>query len=242
MSVANDPGHSEKDPELPEKEPELSEEDPGPSEKARIYHVLLASLFLLLALQPYAHVAEGLLVQLGLAGLLIAGLAAVASRRRLFFIGLILGVPAVALLFVSGGIPTVAGGVLSIATLLFISFVILRRIFRHPVVTSGTVSAALVVYLIFGVMWAKAYWLVEHFRPDSFTGLSGTVNVLVQRDLFYYSYVTLATLGYGDINPVGPEARSLAITEAIVGQLYLVVLVAGLVGMSLSQRQRQPDQ
>jgi hypothetical protein len=64
----------------------------------------------------------------------------------------------------------------------------------------------------------------------------------VQRDLFYYSYVTLATLGYGDINPVGPEARSLAITEAIVGQLYLVVLVAGLVGMSLGQRKRGAEE
>ena len=215
--------------------------DPGPSEKARIYHVLLASLFVLLALQPYAHVAEGLFVQLGFAGLLLAGLAAVASRRRLFVVGLILGVPAVALLFVSGRIPTVASGVLAIATLIIISFVILHRILKHPVVTSGTVSAALVVYLIFGVIWAKAYWLVEHFYPDSFTGLSGAGLINVQRDLFYYSYVTLATLGYGDINPVGPEARSLAITEAIVGQLYLVVMVAGLVGARLAHLQRRPN-
>ena len=126
--------------------------------------------------------------------------------------------------------------------LLFICFVILRRIAKHPVVTSATVSASLVVYLASGVIWAKAYWLVDHFYPDSFTGPSGSGVLDVQRDLFYYSYVTLATLGYGDINPVGPAARSLAITEAIVGQLYLVVLVAGLVGMSLSQRQRRPDQ
>ncbi len=227
MSVENDPGHSEDAREI--------------SRRSRVYHVLLVSLFLLLALQPYAHVAEGLLVQVGFAGLVLAGLAALASKPRALVIGLVLGVPAVALPFVPGGISTVAGGILAIATLLFISFVILRRIFKHPVVTSGTVSAALVVYLIFGVMWAKAYWLVEHFRPDSFTGLSGTVNVLVQRDLFYYSYVTLATLGYGDINPVSPEARSLAITEAIVGQLYLVVMVAGLVGLSLTQRQCRPD-
>ena len=63
----------------------------------------------------------------------------------------------------------------------------------------------------------------------------------VQRDLFYYSYVTLATLGYGDINPVSPQARSLAITEAIVGQLYLVVMVAGLVGLRLAHLQRRPN-
>ena len=61
------------------------------------------------------------------------------------------------------------------------------------------------------------------------------------RDLFYFSYVTLTTLGYGDIGPVSPAARALAITEAIVGQLYLVVLVAGLVGMHLSPRRNGPD-
>ncbi len=241
MSVDSDRGLSEEDPGRSEGDPGLSEEERELSRKSKTYHVLLASLFLLLALQPYANVGGGFLVQLGLAGLLLAGLAAVASRRRLFIVGLVLGAPAVALLFVPGGVPTVAGGVLTIAMLMFICIVILRRVFKHPVVMSGTVSAALVVYLIFGVMWAKAYWLVEHFYPDSFTGLSGPGAIDVQRDLFYYSYVTLTTLGYGDINPVGPEARSLAITEAIVGQLYLVVMVAGLVGMRLAHLQRRTD-
>ncbi len=235
MTTDNDPGLSERGHDFAEEEGELSA-------KGGIYHVLLASLLLLMALQPFAHVAGGFLVQLGLAGMLIASIAAAASRRRLFVIGLVLGIPAISLLFVPGALPTVAGGVLTIATLLFICFVILSGIAKHPVVTAATVSASLVVYLAFGVIWAKAYWLVENARPDSFTGLSGSGILDVQRDLFYYSYVTLATLGYGDINPVGPAARSLAITEAIVGQLYLVVLVAGLVGMSLSQRQRRPDQ
>jgi len=222
----------------------LSEEDPGVSEedrefarKARFYPTLLVLLILLLALQPYAHVAEGLLVQLAFAGLLLTGLAAAASRRRLLAVGLVLGVPAVALLFVPGGVPTVAGGVLGIAMLVFICFVILRSMFKHPVVSPGTVSAALVVYLTFGVIWAEAYWLVEYFYPNSFAGLTGPGATEAQRDLFYYSYVTLTTLGYGDISPVSPQARSLAITEAIVGQLYLVVMVTGLVGARFAHLQ-----
>ena len=220
----------------------LSGEQSETPEKGGIYHALLASLLILMALQPYAEVAGGVLIRLASAGLLLAAVSAMASRRRSFIIVLVLGLPAVGLLFLQGAIPIVAGRVLIIATLLFICFAILRRIARHPVVTSATVSASLVVYLTFGVIWAHAYGLVEHLRPDSFTGLSGTGADVIQRDLFYYSYVTLATLGYGDINPVSPTARSLAITEAIVGQLYLVVLVAGLVGMSLSQRQRRRDQ
>ena len=211
-------------------------------QKGGIYHVLLASLLLLIALQPYAHVADGLIVQFGSAGLLLAAVAALVSRRRLFIVGLILAVPAVGLIFLPGRVPTVAGGVFTIAMLLLICFVILRRIAKHLVITSATVSGSLVVYLTFGVIWAEAYWLIEHLRPESFTGLSGTADIVVQQDLFYYSYVTLATLGYGDINPVSPGARSLAITEALVGQLYLVVMVAGLVGMSLVHRQREPDQ
>ena len=219
----------------------LSGEPPEASQKSGIYHILLASLLLLIALQPYAHIADGLIVQLGSAGLLLAAVAALASKRRLFVVGLLLAVPAVGLIFLPGRVPTVAGGVLTIATLLFICFVILRRIAKHPVVTSATVSGSLVVYLTFGVIWAEAYWLVAHLRPESFTGLSGSGDIFVQRDLFYYSYVTLSTLGYGDISPLGPQARSLAIIETIVGQLYLVVLVAGLVGMSLSHRQRRSD-
>ena len=216
-------------------------EDRGSWGKGAIYHALLASFLLLMASQPFAEVGGGFLVRLGWACLLVACIVAVASRRRLLIIGLVLGVPAVSLLFVPGRVPTVAGGFLSIATLAFICFVILKRIFEHPVVRSATVSASLVVYLAFGLVWGKAYWLVEYFCPGSFTGLSGTGVVEVQRDLFYYSYVTLATLGYGDINPVSPEARSLAITEAVVGQLYLVVLVAGLVGMHLTRRRSGPD-
>ncbi len=127
-----------------------------------------------MALQPFAEVAGGFLVRLGWASLLVACIVAVVSRRRLLIIGLILGVPAISLLFVPGRVPTVAGRFLSIATLAFICLVILQRIFEHPVVTSATVSASLVVYLAFGVVWAKAYWLVEHFYPGSFTGLSGT--------------------------------------------------------------------
>jgi len=203
----------------------------------RVYHALLASFFLLIALQAFADPTGGLFVRLGWACLMVTCIVAGASTRRLLVVGLTLGIPAVGLLFVPGQASSIAAGSLSIATLVFICAVILRRIFNHPDVSMATVSASLVVYMALGVVWSQAYSMVERLVPGSFTGLTGTDAVLVQRDLFYYSYVTLATLGYGDINPVSPVARSLAITEAIVGQLYLVVLVAGLVGMRLAVRQ-----
>jgi hypothetical protein len=204
-------------------------------------HFLLAFLLLSFALQPIAHVANGLLVRLALAAILVASIHVVSSRRGFFIIGLLLGVPALGFLFipsefVSSGISTVVGGALGIATLLFICYVILDEILSNPAVTSGTISAALVVYLMLGLVWAQAYRLLEYLRPGSFAGLSAGSVVEVERDLFYFSYVTLTTLGYGDISPVGADSRALVITEAIVGQLYLVVMVAGIVGMHLVQR------
>lgn len=207
----------------------------------RAPHILLVFLLLLLAVQPIANVAGGLLVRFALAAIFLASIVVVSSRRGFFIIGLILGVSALGFLFVPGRIPIVLGGLLAIATLVFICYVLLSRIVKHPVVTSATISASLVVYLMLGVIWAQAYRLVEHSRPGSFSGIAeGTVAEL-QRDLFYFSYVTLTTLGFGDISPVGAEARSLVITEAIVGQLYLVVLVAGVVGVLLAQKQAKND-
>lgn len=204
-------------------------------------HILLGFLLLLLALQPMANVAGGLLVRLALAAILVASIAVVSSRRGFFIIGLLLGVPALGFLFAPGRIPIVLGGLLAIATLVFICYVLLNRIFSHPAVTAATISTSLVVYLMLGVIWAQAYRLVEHLSPGSFTGISTGNLAEEQRELFYFSYVTLTTLGFGDISPVGAEARSLVITEAIVGQIYLVVLVAGVVGMLLAQRQAKND-
>ncbi len=207
----------------------------------RTPHILLAFLLLLMALQPIATVAGGLLVRLAFAAILLASIEVVSSRRGFFVIGLLLGIPALGLLFVPGRIPIVLGGVLAIATLVFICYVLLSRIFNHPAVTAATISTSLVVYLMLGVIWAQAYRLVEHLRPGSFTGISTESLAEVQRELFYFSYVTLTTLGFGDISPAGAEARSLVITEAIVGQIYLVVLVAGVVGMLLAQKQAKSD-
>jgi voltage-gated potassium channel Kch len=93
-------------------------------------------------------------------------------------------------------------------------------------------SAALSAYLLAGHFFAITYFQVEQLRPGSFA-IAGVATLPAQLDLqtaIYFSYVTLATLGYGDISPLTPTARGLAISEAILGQLYLAVLVARLVG------------
>jgi hypothetical protein len=109
----------------------------------------------------------------------------------------------------------------------------LRYVFRSEQVTLDVIAAAIVVYLFLGFIWAFAYQVVEFIWPGSFALPDGVVpndGVFV-----YYSFVTLTTLGYGDITPVGNRAGTLAIVEAIIGQLYMTVLVARLVGIQISQ-------
>ncbi len=131
----------------------------------------------------------------------------------------------------SGAFSSLLLGVLVIIT----PVVILRRIFSHLVISGQTVLGAICAYLLFGMAFAFAYhgmWALDH---DAFKGDLGPSP---QFGLLYFSYVTLATLGYGDIVPVGQMARSFAMIEALVGQIFLVTLVAALVG-NLGRVRRQ---
>jgi hypothetical protein len=94
------------------------------------------------------------------------------------------------------------------------------------------------------LMWTFIFVVVETLHPGSFN-LPEDLNIAATRQFVYYSFVTLTTLGYGDITPITSMARSLCILEAVIGQLYLVVQVAWLVGVHVSQsvlkRSRQED-
>ena len=94
---------------------------------------------------------------------------------------------------------------------------------------------ALSVFLLVGVLWQLLYQTADLVFPDAFAGLSGEPGVRLTQ-LFYFSFVTLTTLGYGDITPTRPETMSLVTVEAVVGQAYLVVVVAYLVARLVSER------
>jgi hypothetical protein len=121
----------------------------------------------------------------------------------------------------------------------YVIFLIGREILRRgEEVTLDTIAGAACVYLLLGLMWASGYILLEHQRPGSFVipdewRLPGNQ---LGPALVYFSYVTLTTVGYGDIRAAGPAAGGLAIAEAIVGQLFLAITIARLVGQHLSRR------
>ncbi len=132
------------------------------------------------------------------------------------------------------GLPSLLLGALLVACPL----VILRRIFQHPRINGQTVLGAICVYLLLGLTFGFFFHGLWSIDPGAFKGNLGPS---AQAGLGYFSYVTLATLGYGDIVPVGQWARSLAVLEALIGQIFLVTLVAALVGNLGRERPRRSD-
>ena len=115
---------------------------------------------------------------------------------------------------------------------------ILNYIFTEETVSRQTISAAVAVYLLLAMMWTFIYRLIENLYPASFAvahdQLHGAENIYL-----YFSLVTITTLGYGDITPIRGQAVSLAVLEAITGQIYLVVVVAWFVGLYVSRKSKR---
>jgi hypothetical protein len=112
-----------------------------------------------------------------------------------------------------------------------------ERVFAAGRVDANRLLGAISIYLAAGYAWGFLYALMELWVPGSFAGLAageaGPSGQDLVRELIYFSFVTLTTLGYGDITPGASLARDLAVLEAIFGQLYLAVVIARLVGLQM---------
>jgi hypothetical protein len=116
------------------------------------------------------------------------------------------------------------GGFLLIAA----PVVILRRIISHTVVTTQTVLGAIDVYLLFGMIFAMLFIGLDVLGPGPF--FAGAPQV-TSSDYLFFSYTTLTTVGYGNLIPAGAFGQTLAMIEALTGQIYLVIVVARLVSL-----------
>lgn len=126
---------------------------------------------------------------------------------------------------------------------------ILKYVYRAARVTSETICAALSAYLILGFIWASAFSILENYSPGAFsfpTSDTGeTLKAFESRGSIYsvyFSFVTLTTLGYGDISPVSPAACMLSVSEAVMGQFFLAVLIARLVGLQIAHATSKEDE
>ncbi|MCP4255808.1 MAG: hypothetical protein GY775_20895 [Candidatus Scalindua sp.] len=126
------------------------------------------------------------------------------------------------------------GNCFAIVFLAFLVVVILSFIFSEREVTINVIYASIVVYLLIAIMWAFVYSVLESIHPGSFVTGEGQIEA-GRRLYIYYSFVTITTLGYGDITPTTDLASTFSFLEAVIGQLYLAILIARLVGVHIAQ-------
>jgi hypothetical protein len=197
---------------------------------------LLISMLAYILLRPFLENFLGLhfLMTLFITFVLISGAYAVSSNKRGFIIGMIIFFPAICMqwgrYFIASAWPLVFAKAMVLVFISYVIVIILRYLFKEKQITADVIIGAICVYLLFGIMWSFGYALIELIWPGSFNYTGDLDNTL-----FYYSYVTLTTVGYGDVVPISNTARSIAILEAITGQIYLTVLIARLVGIHISQ-------
>jgi len=183
-----------------------------------------------------------LLISIFLSLLLVAGVAAIAEKKAATILATIFVVIIVALrwtthLVSSPGLATISA-ISSIIFLGLLAVVVMRRVFGKGPINLHRIQGAIAVYLLLGLIWAIAYEAIMYQIPDAFhpadLGMQSGHHI---SSLVYFSFVTLTTVGYGDITPAHPIVRSLSNLEALVGQLYPAILIGRLVAMELSSRQ-----
>jgi len=198
---------------------------------------LLITLLLYVALVPLleAFVKLRLLMNIFFTATMLAGIYAVSQKRNQFLPALIIAIPTIGLgwinQFVQSALLTFADNFFTILFLGFFIAILLLTIFEAHEITTDIIYAAIVGYLFIGLMWASVFAILENFFPGSFNMSQD----FTMQTFTYFSFVTLTTLGYGDIAPLTVQARSFAFIEAVIGQIYLTVLIARIVGIHISQ-------
>jgi voltage-gated potassium channel len=178
--------------------------------------------------------------------LFLAALLVLFPQRSLRLLALVLGIPTILAGWTGYALPGLPPLALTVAfhacAALFLALVVatmLRGLSRARAVTAESIYAALGVYLLVGVAFGHLYCVVESLNPRAFRMTDEVAGQLQDAEsrhfvFIYYSLITLTTLGYGDIVPVSGPARGLSVVEAVIGQFYVAVLIAGLVSKRAS--------
>ncbi|MBW1940456.1 MAG: two pore domain potassium channel family protein [Deltaproteobacteria bacterium] len=204
------------------------------------FTALLFCIFCYLFIAPLLQNFPGIsiLMSIFITAILISGIYSVSQRKHVAVFAVSLALPMVISLWVNEFVPkpflVIAGDFFGILFMTYLVVLILSTVMKAKEVTPDVIYGAIIVYLFIGIIWAFLFRILMNLQPGAFT--IQPTGFQESRSLFsYFSFVTLTTLGYGDISPLSAIARSFTYLEAVIGQIYLTVLVARLVGIHISQ-------
>jgi hypothetical protein len=180
-------------------------------------------------------------------GVLLAATYSVRTRGHWRLVSVVLAMTSIVLAWAATllvAVPTwleLSAFIVSSLFVIYTMGIIVMRVMQVRHVTIHTISAALSLYLLMGILCGLVYSSLETAIPGSFhSAAASLLHIDRTVDLFppllYFSFTTITTLGFGDVYPVSPAARAMVIVEAVAGQIYLVAMVAMLVSMFASER------
>jgi hypothetical protein len=188
-------------------------------------------------LEDYVHMRR--LYNYFLTAILLASLFAVSESRTHSIVTIVISVFTISGIWIAyqmkGTTPELFADILAGLFLGFTCISIIASVFRTREVTRHVIFAAISAYILIAYVWSTFYSILETLQPGSFSHIHGDA---AQHPFAftYYSFVTITTLGYGDITPLTSKAQALAVLEAIIGQIYMTVLIAWLVGLYVGRR------
>lgn len=174
--------------------------------------------------------------------ILVIGVRSLKGAGRIFLAGMLFAVAGVVLSMASAQLDSAAVQFASLFALIGFLLVAITHTLRQVAfgteVNANRLVGAVCVYLLLGVIWALAYSVLALATPGSFAGFEAWTHRGWDSEWLYFSFVTMTTLGYGDLLPISASARAMAYIQAIVGQFYIAILVAGLVGAYISRNDK----
>ena len=209
------------------------------------FYLLGAFVFLLITIPVVRDLygtANNFIGQLAFSTTLILAVLGLAKSLKWLVIGLLLVLSGFicSYLFVFSENPALVYIAL-ISDLLFLILTIIiatKQVVSFETINLHNIAGAICVYILLGIIWAILYLLIYTLIPNSFSGIHESDQQILLHDFLYFSFVTLTTLGYGDLLPLSATAKTLAFVEAIFGQFYIATLVAGLVAVHISGRSK----
>ena len=185
---------------------------------------------------------SGLLIEAATVLTLAIGIWSIKSERRWFRTGM--GLTIALVLVVAVGIMLEVTKLHLLHLLIMLVYFVLtavlayRQIMFSETIDINKLIGAVCIYILLAMIFGMLYLMVESLFPNSFSGLTGGSWQGDLSRMIYFSFVTLTTLGYGDISPAMPLASFLVYLEAVTGQFYIAILVASMVSAHLADRQR----